>query len=140
MTLYSYIENIVQSLKSDPALKDICFIPAYPPNKKPVPLKRVTVAMDCEKARFYSGALGDISEYGKAKRACILLKFSIYSPYSAGGEECFKAFSRICDKLIFGNLLPVKEISCRDTVVSPKADGFLLTAYAEVEGELRKEF
>lgn len=136
MTLYSYIEDITESLKADPDLGDISFIPAYPPNKKPVPLKKITAAAGCEKARFYSGALGDISEYGKSKKADIVLKFFIYSPYSMGGEECFKAFCRICDKLIFRDLLPIKEISCGDTVVSPKADGFLLTAYAEFEGEL----
>lgn len=134
MTLYSYIEDILMGLSYE--LYDINFTAAFPPDKKPIPLKKVTVAAECTNARFYGGSLGDISEYGRSKKAEILIKFFIYSPYSMGGEECFKTFYRICDELIFRNPVPLKEISCGDISVSPKADAFLLTAYARFEGEL----
>lgn len=139
MAIYEFIKSIISALQKDEALGDIRFLPSFSPGKKPVPLNKVTVAVGAEKITVSQGALSDKYDGGEGKDAEISLGLTIYAPYKSGGEECLRAFCRICEELSFSESFYVKSLSCSDVSANREADAFVLAARAVISGTIFKE-
>ena len=92
--------RVAEWLSQREELNDIIFLTEFPPVKKAVPLKKVTVAVGIHSIvindRFEAGETGD-DEYCRA--AEITLRFSVHAPFSMGGGACHEAFADITDCL-----------------------------------------
>lgn len=139
MAIYEFIKSVISALEKDENLGGIRFLSSFAPEKKPVPLKEVTVAVGAEKVTVSQGALGDGYDGGEGKDAEITLLLTIYAPYKSGGEECLRAFCKICDGLSFSESFYVKSLSCGEVAANRDADAFVLAARAVIGGTIVKE-
>ncbi len=139
MAIYEFIQQILNEFKETQELKDISFLPAFTSDKKPVPIKKVTVALGVEEVSVLPGAIGDTYDAGKGKEAEISLNLTVYAPYKSGGEECLKAFCRICEATAFAENLNIKAFKCGDVSANRDADAFVLKGTISLSGEIVKE-
>lgn len=139
MAIYEFIEEFMSRLKESEELKDITFLSEFPSSKKPVPIKKLMAAVGGEEISVSSGAMGNIYDSGNGKDAEISLAISVYAPYKSGGEECFKAFCRICETASFMENLHIKAFKCGDISANRDADAFVLKGTISFSGEIVKE-
>ncbi len=139
MAIYEFINQVLTQLKESEDLKDITFLSEFPSSEKPVPIKKITAALGGEEISVSPGALGDIYDSGNGKDAEIALRITVYSPYKSGGEECLKAFCRICEAASFMENLNIKSFQCGDVSANRDADAFVLKGTISFSGEIVKE-
>lgn len=128
---------VAQWLSEQEELKPVRFLTEYPPVRKAVPLKKVTVAVGIgeiviEDAFGESDEENVLSENEYCRRARIKLTFSIHSPYSLGGEGCHNAFADIIDALTFNSGLEITSSGCGDITEDRDTDAFVLNAHTIV--------
>ncbi len=118
-------------------LSDIIFLTEFPPSKKAVPLKQVTVAVGLERIvindRFNLPQTGD-DEYCRA--AELTLRFSIHAPFLLGGKACHEAFADIIDCLTFDSGLEITESGCDVITADRDTEALVLNAGAVVKTSL----
>lgn len=132
---------LTQWLSEREDLENIRFLTEFPPVKKAVPLRKVTVAVGFEKiivsdnfeASDEENILGE-NEY--CREAEITLRFSIHAPYSMGGEACHEAFADIVDCLTFDSGLDIVTSGCGKITEDRDTDAFVLNATAAVKANL----
>lgn len=139
MAIYEFIQQVLTQLKDSEELKDISFLSEFPSSKKPVPIKRVTATLGGEEITVSQGAMGNIYDSGNGRDAEISLEITIYAPYKSGGEECLKAFCRICEAASFMENLHIKSFKCGDVSANRDADAFVLKGTISFSGEIVKE-
>ncbi len=139
MAVYEFIRNILTLLRESEALSDITFLFAYPSSQKPVPIKKITAALGGEEISVTAGALGGVYGGGTGRDAEISLSLTIYAPYKSGGEECIKAFCRICEEAVFSESAYVKSFKCSSVSSNRDADAFVLKGTMVFGGEITKE-
>lgn len=139
MGIYQFIQQILVGLKSSQELKDITFLSAFPPSKKPVPIKKATAVLGGEEIYVSEGAFGGIYDNGKGKDAAVSLSLTVYVPYKYGGEECTKIFCRICEAAFLSENLPVATFKSSGVSANRDADAFVLKGIMTFKGELVKE-
>lgn len=132
--------NIRDWLSQREELAGIIFLTEYPPVKKAVPLRRITVAVGIagmETVDYFEASETDPpdeSEY--CRQARIKLRFSIHVPYTMGGEACHSAFADIIDCLIFDSGLNIESAGCERITEDRNTDAFVLAAYALVKADI----
>lgn len=139
MAIYEFIEEFMSKLKESEELKDITFLPEFPSSKKPVPIKKLMAAVGGEEISVSPGAMGNIYDSGNGKDAEITLCITVYAPYKSGGEECLKAFCRICETASFMENLHIKAFKCGDVSANRDADAFVLKGTISFSGEIVRE-
>ena len=139
MAIYEFINQVLTQLKESEDLKDITFLSEFPSSKKPVPIKKITAALGGEEISVSPGAMGDIYDYGNGRDAEIALRLTVYAPYKSGGEECLKAFCRICEAASFMENLNIKSFQCGDVSANRDADAFVLKGTIYLSGENVRE-
>ena len=122
-------------------LSDMVFYTEYPPVRKAVPLRKVTVAVGIEKIEiddtFASETDGEFpGENEYCRSALITLRFSIHAPYSMGGEACHRAFADITDCLAFDSGLDITLSGCGEISEDRATDALVLGAYATARANL----
>ncbi len=129
--------RIAEWLSEREELEDIIFLTEFPPIKKAVPLKRVTVAVGIHKIvindRFDLEQTGN-DEYCRA--AEITLRFSIHAPFSMGGRACHEAFADIIDCLTFDSGLEITESGCDLITADRDTEALVLSGRAVVKTSL----
>lgn len=139
MAIYEFIKQILTQLKEAEELKDINFLSEFPSSKKPIPIKKITAALGGEEISVSQGAMGNVYDSGNGRDAEIALRLTVYAPYKSGGEECLKAFCRICEAVFFMDNLNVKSLQCGDVSANRDADAFVLKGTVFFSGEIVKE-
>nr|DAQ96432.1 MAG TPA: hypothetical protein [Caudoviricetes sp.] len=139
MAIYEFIKQVLTQLKEAEELKDITFLSEFPSSKKPVPIKKVTAALGGEEISVSQGAIGNVYDSGNGRDTEIALRLTVYAPYKSGGEECLKAFCRICETVSFMDNLNVKSLQCGDVSANRDADAFVLKGTISFSGEIVKE-
>lgn len=139
MAIYEFINQVLTQLKESEDLKDITFLSEFPSSKKPVPIKNLMAAVGGEEISVSSGAMGNIYDSGNGKDTEISLAISVYAPYKSGGEECLKAFCRICETASFMENLNIKSFQCGDVSANRDADAFVLKGTISFSGEIVRE-
>lgn len=139
MAIYEFINQVLTQLKESEDLKDITFLSEFPSSKKPVPIKKIMAALGGEEISVSPGAMGDIYDYGNGRDAEIALRLTVYAPYKSGGEECLKAFCRICEAASFMENLYIKSFKCGDVSANRDADAFVLKGTISFSGEIVRE-
>jgi hypothetical protein len=130
-------KQVKDALTAEESLHDIRFVEAYPPQPKPIPLKRVTVAVDITGVRVTGGPIGGrIAERTgrtlRGRRGEYRLRLGIYVPTALGGKQCGEVFSRLCGVLLFSGPVDVQELSCGETEYRSAEDAFVLECTARV--------
>lgn len=133
--------NIAEWLSGREELSHIKFLTEFPPVKKAVPLRRITVAVgihsiviqDAFEQRDEESVL-ETEEY--CRRAEITLRFSIHAPFSLGGNACHQAFADIIDCLTFDSALDITESGCDLIREDRDTEALVLTARARVNSSL----
>lgn len=129
--------RVAEWLSQREELKDIIFLTEFPPVKKAVPLKKVTVAVGIRRIvindRFDPEQTGD-DEYCRA--AEITLGFSVHAPFSMGGGACHEAFADITDCLTFDSGLEITESGCDVITADRDTEALVLNARAVVKASL----
>ena len=129
--------RVAEWLSQREELNDIIFLTEFPPVKKAVPLKKVTVAVGIHSIvindRFEAGETGD-DEYCRA--AEITLRFSVHAPFSMGGGACHEAFADITDCLTFDSGLEITESGCEIITADRDTEALVLNARAVVKASL----
>lgn len=139
MAIYEFIKQFLTQLKEAKELKDITFLSEFPSSKKPIPIKKITAALGGEEFSVSQGAMGNVYDSGNGRDAEITLGITVYAPYKSGGEECLKAFCRICEAVSFMDNLNVKSFQCGDVSANRDADAFVLKGAISFSGEIVKE-
>lgn len=139
MAIYEFIKQVLTQLKEAEELKDINFLSEFPSSKKPIPIKKITVALGGEEITVSQGAMGNIYDSGNGRDAEIALRLTVYAPYKSGGEECLKAFCKICETASFMDNLNIKSFQCGDVSANRDADAFVLKGTVFFSGEIVKE-
>lgn len=124
-------------LSEQEQLSDMKFLTEYPPVRKAVPLRKVTVAVGIGEISitdsFSESEEDDVLEENEyCRKAQIKLTFSIHSPYSLGGEGCHNAFADIIDSLTFDSGLEIISSGCGDITEDRDTDAFVLNAHTIV--------
>lgn len=133
--------SIAEWLSEREELSHIRFLTEFPPVKKAVPLRKITVAvgihsvviMDSFEQRDEDNVLEN-EEY--CRQAEITLRFSIHAPFSLGGSACHDAFADIIDCLTFDSGLDITESGCDVIKEDRDTDALVLTARAKVNASL----
>lgn len=94
------IDEFISRVKNHGAIADFCFIPAFPPNKTPNPVKKYTVAVEnlgmSEKTVF----VGDRAYYTRSGRLYeIKLRLRVYAPSHTSGSALLRACALLADAL-----------------------------------------
>ena len=94
------IDEFISRVKNHGAIADFCFVPAFPPNKTPNPVKKYTVAVEnlgmSEKVVF----VGDRSDYYLNGRLYeIKLRLRVYAPSHTSGSALLRACALLADAL-----------------------------------------
>lgn len=139
MAIYEFIKQVLTQLKEAEELKDINFLSEFPSSKKPIPIKKITAALGGEEISVSQGAMGNVYDSGNGRDAEIALRLTVYAPYKSGGEECLKAFCRICETASFMDNLNIKSFQCGDVSANRDADAFVLKGTVFFSGEIIKE-
>lgn len=139
MAIYEFIKQILTQLKESEELKDITFLSEFPSSKKPIPIKKIMAVLGGEEFSVSQGAMGNVYDSGNGRDAEIALRLTVYAPYKSGGEECLKAFCRICEAVSFMENLSVKSLRCGDVSPNRDADAFVLKGAISFSGEIIKE-
>jgi len=133
--------NIALWLSGREELSDIKFLTEFPPVRKAVPLRKVTVAVgirkiEIEDAFEQSDEENVLSENEYCRQAVITLRFSIHVPYSMGGGKCHETFADIIDCLTFDSGLNVTSSGCEEISADRQTEALVLCAYADVRANL----
>ncbi len=133
--------NIRDFLAGREELSDMVFLTEFPPVRKAVPLKKVTVAVGIKRVLMEDTfAANDDENVLENNEYCrqteITLRFSIHAPYAMGGAACHKAFADIIDCLTFDSGLDVTSGGCDAVSEDRETDAFVLKAYAVVKANL----
>lgn len=139
MAIYEFIKQVLTQLKEAEELKDINFLSEFPSSKKPIPIKKITAVLGGEEFSVSQGAMGNVYDSGNGRDAEIALRLTVYAPYKSGGEECLKAFCRICETASFMDNLNIKSFQCGDVSANRDADAFILKGTVFFSGEIVKE-
>lgn len=139
MAIYEFIKQFLTQLKEAKELKDITFLSEFPSSKKPIPIKKVTAALGGEEFSVSQGAMGNVYDSGNGRDTEIALRLTVYAPYKSGGEECLKAFCKICETASFMENLNIKSFQCGDVSANRDADAFVLKGTVFFSGEIVKE-
>lgn len=139
MAIYEFIKQILTQLKESEELKDITFLSEFPSSKKPVPVKKIIAVLGGEEISVSPGAMGNVYDSGAGRDTEISLRLTVYAPYKSGGEECLKAFCRICEAASFMENLSIKSFKCGDVSPNRDADAFVLKGTISFSGEIVKE-
>lgn len=134
-------KRIVEWLSGREELESIKFLTEFPPVKKAVPLRKITVAVGFEKITvtdtFEDSENNDVLEENDGcRQAEITLRFSIHAPYSMGGEACHSCFADIIDCLTFDSGLNIISSGCGKMTEDRQTDALVLTATATVKASL----
>ena len=130
--------EIAEWLRGRDELKYIRFLTEFPPVKKAVPLKRITVATGIggiEIEDTFETSESELTEE-YCRSALITLRFHIHAPYSMGGQACHEAFADIIDCLSFDSGLDIITSGCGSISEDRNTDALVLTAYAKVKATL----
>ncbi len=133
--------NIALWLSEREELSGIKFLTEFPPVKKAVPLRKVTVAVgirkiEIEDAFAQSDSENVLGENEYCRQALITLRFSIHAPYSMGGGKCHETFADIIDCLTFDSGLNVTSSGCEEISADRQTEALVLCAYADVRANL----
>ena len=133
--------SVTEWLSGREELSDMIFMTEFPPVKKAVPLKKVTVAVGLGKIEigdtFAANDTENTLENNEyCRQAEIRLRFSVHAPYSGGGEACHAAFADIIDCLVFDSGLEITSSGCGGVTQDREADAFVLEAYADINTSL----
>lgn len=139
MAIYEFIKQVLTQLKESEELKDISFLSEFPSSKKPIPIKKIMAVLGGEEFSVSPGAMGNVYDSGNGKDTEIALRLTVYAPYKSGGEECLKAFCRICEAASFMDDLNIKSFQCGDVSANRDADAFVLKGTVFFSGEIVKE-
>lgn len=139
MAIYEFIKQFLTQLKEAKELKDITFLSEFPSSKKPIPIKKIMAVLGGEEFSVSQGAMGNAYDSGNGRDAEIALHLTVYAPYKSGGEECLKAFCRICETASFMDDLNIKSFQCGDVSANRDADAFVLKGTVFFSGEIVKE-
>lgn len=139
MAIYEFIKQVLTQLKEAEELKDINFLSEFPSSKKPIPIKKIMAVLGGEEFSVSQGAMGNVYDSGNGRDAEIALRLTVYAPYKSGGEECLKAFCRICETASFMDNLNIKSFQCGDVSANRDADAFVLKGTVFFSGEIVKE-
>ncbi|MBR5772485.1 MAG: hypothetical protein IKY00_04640 [Clostridia bacterium] len=126
---------IVSWLSGREELEGIRFLTEFPPLKKAVPLKRITVAVGISSIEIEDNFADDVSaleqdEY--CRKALIKLRFYIHAPYEMGGSACHSTFADITDCLTFASGLEIIKSGCEYIREDRDTGALVLPAYAIV--------
>lgn len=132
---------IAEWLSGREELSRIRFLTEFPPVKKAVPLKKVTVAVGISSIiindtfeQSEDTSILETEEY--CRSALITLRFSIHAPFSQGGKACHEAFADIIDCLTFDSGLDITESGCGLITSDRDTQALVLTATAKVNTSL----
>ncbi len=132
--------KIAEWLSEREEFKDMKFLTEFPPIRKAVPLRKITVAVgiggiDIEDAfESTESTVLETEEY--CRKAKINLRFYIHVPYSMGGKACHETFADIIDCLTFDSGLNITTSGCEKISEDRDTDAFVLTAFAIVSSTL----
>ncbi len=132
-------EEIAAWLSEQDRLSGIRFITEFPPEKKEIPLKRVTVAVGIGEMKvedsFTENDEGVLIENEYCRLANIKIKLGIHVPYSEGGARCHDILTDVIDCLTFSTDLNVVESGCINVKADRDTDAFVLEAYILLQAD-----
>ena len=135
-------EDIARWLSEQERLSGIRFITEFPPVKKEIPLKRVTVAVGIAEMKIednFSEEDADeddvIIKNEYCRLATIKIKLGIHVPYSEGGARCHDILTDVIDCLTFDTDLNVVESGCVNVKADRDTDAFVLESYLLLEAD-----
>ena len=94
------IDELISRVKKRGAIADFCFIPAYPPNKTPNPVKKYTVAVEnliTKEKRVFVGNKSGLSLSGRLYE--VKLRLRVYAPSYTSGSSLLRACALLADAL-----------------------------------------
>lgn len=94
------IDELISRVKKHGAIRDFCFIPAYPPNKTPNPVKKYTVAAEnlgTKEKRVFVGNKAGLSLNGRLYE--VKLRLRVYAPSYTSGSSLLRACALLADAL-----------------------------------------
>lgn len=94
------IDELISRVKKHGAIVDFCFIPAYPPNKTPNPIKKYTVAVEnrsTREKRVFVGNKAGIRLNGRLYE--VALRLRVYAPERSSGAALLRASAMLADAL-----------------------------------------
>ena len=131
--------EIAAWLAEQERLAGIRFITEFPPVKKEIPLKRVTVAVGIEEMKledsFTENDEGVLIENEFCRLATIKIKLGIHVPYTEGGARCHDILTNVIDCLTFDTDLNVVESGCGSVKADRDTDAFVLEAYVLLQAD-----
>ena len=88
------IDELISRLKAAEGMDNFTFVPAFPPDKTPNPVKKYTVAAETcgieNDAEFIGGSIG-AGERGRLVKATLRLR--VYAPQGSSGASLLRASS-----------------------------------------------
>ena len=92
------IDELISRVKKRGAIKDFCFIPAYPPDKTPSPIKKYTVTAENRGMREKRVFIGNTAGANLSGRLYeVLLRARVYAPSYTSGSALLRACSMLAD-------------------------------------------
>lgn len=110
------VTEVLARLQAEENLKDVRFVPAFSPARKPAPLRRPMGTVGLRGVTMEEGALGGLLGRREGNsltggRAAAELSIGLYLPRESGGAACGELFSRLCDCLALGGLQGVRALT-----------------------------
>lgn len=131
--------EIAEWLSSQQELEGINFITEYPASKKPVPLKKVMVAVGIDNIAiedsFVENDEGVLVENEYCRLASIKLRLGIHAPFAEGGARCHDVFTDVADCLTFATDLNISQSGCGKIKADRDTDAFVLEAWITVQAD-----
>ena len=108
-------DQLREALKKSPSLQKIPIGPAFPPERRPFPLRNPYICVHIKEITVEQGGLGGIVPVNQAGTAlgqtCTLLfSLDILCPLSLGADGCQEIFSRLCHAIFCEDAFPFKAI------------------------------
>lgn len=94
------IDALLARVKSRAEMRDFVFVPAYPPNKTPNPVKKYTVAVENHEIKHGTVFIGGKFRSLSASRlADVELRLRVYAPEHSSGSALLRASAMLYDAL-----------------------------------------
>lgn len=131
--------NVARWLREREELEDMVILTEFPPVKKAVPLRKVTVAVGIKAIEIgdsFAASERENEENEYCRNAEITLNFSVHAPYGMGGEACHSAFATIIDCLTFDSGLEITGSGCGRMSEDRETEALVLGAWVRIRANL----
>ncbi len=108
-------EQLRETLQKSPSLQKMHIGPAFPPKKRPFPLRVPCICVHIREITVEHGGMGGVIPDGQSgtapgQKCTLLFSLDILCPETLGANGCQEVFSRLCHAVFQEGILPLRPI------------------------------